>query len=126
MSQPPLDTRRKIVRPESIDQAVPITLVSGYFDPLLASHAAKLAEIRRPGRKLAVVVCEPPEPVTPLLARAELVAALKAVDYVLVTEHNNLAEIIERVGPAEILQEEEADRERTRELIAHVRARHSA
>jgi bifunctional ADP-heptose synthase (sugar kinase/adenylyltransferase) len=131
VSAAPLDTRRKIVTPEDINRSQPIVLVSGYFDPLLASHAGRLEALRLDGRWLAVLLSDPPNPVLPLRARAELVAALRAVDYVLVadgdaTHHNSQSEILHRVQPEEIVREEEADERRTRELIAHVRARQSA
>ena len=80
-----MDTRAKIVSPEeSASRLKPGTLVvAGHFDPLLASHAARLAEARAGAAALAVVVTDPPEPVLPLRARAELVAALRCVDLVI-------------------------------------------
>ena len=131
MSAAPLDTRRKIVTPENVSRSQPIILVSGFFDPLLASHAGRLEALRRDGRRLAVLLSDPPDPVLPLRARAELVAALRAVDYVLVadgdaTHHNSQSEILHRIQPEEIVQEEEADQRRTQELIAHVHARQPA
>ncbi len=56
------------------------TIVRGYFDPLLASHAERLARCARP---LAVVVADPERPLLPLAARQLLVAALACVDCVL-------------------------------------------
>lgn len=131
MSAAPLDTRRKIVAPEAISRSQPIVLVSGFFNPLLASHASRLETLRRDGWRLAVLLSDPPDPVLPLQARAELVAALRAVDYVVVadgaaTDHNSESEIILRVQPAEIVREQEADQRRTRELIAYVHARQPA
>jgi bifunctional ADP-heptose synthase (sugar kinase/adenylyltransferase) len=131
VSAAPLDTRRKIVAPEAISRSQPIILVSGFFDPLLASHATRLKALRRDGRRLAVLLSDPPDPVLPLRARAQLVAALRAVDYVVLadgaaTDHNSESEIIRRIQPEEIVREEQADQRRTRELIAYVRARQSA
>jgi len=131
VSAAPLDTRRKIVAPEAISRSQPIILVSGFFDPLLASHANRLEALRRDGRRLAVLLSDPPDPVLPLRVRAQLVAALRAVDYVLLadgaaTDHNSESEIIRRVQPEEIVREEKADQRRTRELIAYIRARQSA
>jgi bifunctional ADP-heptose synthase (sugar kinase/adenylyltransferase) len=123
-----LDTRRKIVTPESIIHAQPIILVTGFFDPLLASHATRLASLRRDEHLLAVLLSDPPDPVLPLRARAELVAALEAVDFVMVADgdeahHNSQSEIIELIQPSEIVREEENDRQRRRDLIVHAHAR---
>ena len=51
----------------------------GYFDPLLARHAAELAQYPRP---LAVIVEDLPSPLLPHEARVLLVAALECVDVV--------------------------------------------
>jgi hypothetical protein len=56
--------------------------VIGHFDPLLAAHARRLQELAVPGTILVVAVSDPPDPLLPAGARAELVAALAAVDYV--------------------------------------------
>jgi hypothetical protein len=57
------------------------TLVLGYFDPLTAAHVARLAEL---GASLTVAVLDPPDPLLPARARAELVAALRAVAQVMI------------------------------------------
>jgi bifunctional ADP-heptose synthase (sugar kinase/adenylyltransferase) len=87
-----VDTRTKIAeaaqcarRLDELRSAVPgVRVVSGYFDPLLAGHAARLDRAREGSGALAVVVLDPPEPILPARARAELVAALEAVSLVLV------------------------------------------
>lgn len=78
-----MDTRRKIVRDAAAwcppEGAV---LVAGPFDPLLAVHARQLEQLKGAAPLLAVLLTEPPEPVLPAAARAELVAALRCVDIV--------------------------------------------
>ena len=79
-----MDTRTKIV---DAAQAACIvqggaTVVSGYFDPMVASHAERLAALKRSGEPLLVLIATPPEPILPARARAQLVAALSVVDYV--------------------------------------------
>ncbi len=79
-----LDTRNKIV---TYERALECTgretiWVSGHFDPLLAEHVRNLAGMAVPGRRLAVVVTDPPDPLLPLESRARLVAALACVDVV--------------------------------------------
>jgi bifunctional ADP-heptose synthase (sugar kinase/adenylyltransferase) len=80
-----LDTRSKII---SLEQARAQELaksacwVAGYFDPLLAEHVRKLREYVAPDRLLIVEVTNPDRPLLAQRARAELVAALAMVDYV--------------------------------------------
>ena len=56
--------------------------VSGHFDPMLAEHVRRLVEAREPGRLLVVEVTNPAKPLLGQRARAELVAALSMVDFV--------------------------------------------
>lgn len=120
-----MDTRVKILSPDSLGrvraEARRLKLVVGYFDPLLAAHARRLAELRRPGDTLVVVVREMEGSLLPLRARAELVAALGVVDWVIPAQ--DAEAIIERLAPDEVVREEEADLERRQELIRLVRAR---
>ena len=77
-----MDTRSKILNADAAPRAC--TVVTGAFDVLLAADARELAEIRasHPNRPLLVVVLPLPAPLLPQRARAELVAALRMVDYV--------------------------------------------
>lgn len=80
-----LDTRTKILTlPELQDRLKnrAFRCVSGYFDPLVAEHVRRLTEVREPGRPLVVEVTNPRQPLLAQRARAELVAALAMVDYV--------------------------------------------
>lgn len=111
-----MDTRPKIVGVEEALRlaAAGATVVSGYFDPLLASHAERLAELKRNRTPLLVVIASPANPILPVRARAELVAGLRTVDYV--TEENITAQIC--------LEQE--DSARFNRLVEHVRARQRA
>ena len=60
----------------------PARWVSGYFDPLLAEHVRRLRECVTDGQLLVVEVADPEKPLLPQRARAELVAALAMVNYV--------------------------------------------
>ena len=72
--------------------------LTGHFDPLLAEHARKLRERVAPGQTLVVEITNPENPLMPQRARAELVAALEAVDYVVLGNgaHADDASITER------------------------------
>ncbi|MBI5280582.1 MAG: hypothetical protein HY858_02785 [Candidatus Solibacter usitatus] len=79
-----MDTRAKIVPAAEARLLIPAGAIvaAGHFDPLLAVHAARLAAARGQAPFLAVVVTDPPRPILPARARAELVAALRVVDLV--------------------------------------------
>ena len=84
-----LDTRSKILSAEKARRELdgkPVCWVSGYFDPLLAEHVRRLRECASPGKVLAVEVREPLRPLMSQRARAELLAALKMVDYVVLSD----------------------------------------
>lgn len=80
-----MDTRRKIVSDargwQPPEGAV---LVAGPFDPLLAAHARQLELLKGGAPALVAYVTDLPEPLLPAQARAELVAALRCVDAVVV------------------------------------------
>jgi bifunctional ADP-heptose synthase (sugar kinase/adenylyltransferase) len=109
-----MDTRAKMIATSEAARlaAEGATVVSGYFDPLLASHARRLAGLKD-GARLIVVIEDPPQPILPARARAELVASLRAVDYV-VEAHNGIK--------VDIRLEAE-DGKRFEELLTHVHAR---
>jgi bifunctional ADP-heptose synthase (sugar kinase/adenylyltransferase) len=80
-----LDTRTKIVPLYDIEARLEgraASWISGHFDPLLAEHVRRLAQAREPGRLLVIQVTDPAQPLLAQRARAELVAALSMVDFV--------------------------------------------
>jgi glycerol-3-phosphate cytidylyltransferase-like family protein len=81
-----MDTRKKISRTCFSLSHPKIKLVTGHFDPLLAEHARRLQKLAQPDQLLVVVITNPPKPLLPQSARAELVAALSAVDHVVIGE----------------------------------------
>jgi hypothetical protein len=113
-----VDTRTKIVPAAEAARlaAAGVTVVSGYFDPLLAAHAERLQHLKQASTPLLVAIAEPPNPILPARARAELVAGLAVVDYV--------AESLDGLSPETHLEQE--DERRLQELIAHVNTRQSA
>lgn len=80
-----MDTRRKIVRDARHWQAPEgAVLAAGPFDPLLAAHARQLEQLKGGAPVLVVYVTDLPDPLMPAQARAELVAALRCVDAVVI------------------------------------------
>jgi len=113
-----MDTRTKIVDAGQarLIAAQGATVVSGYFDPLVASHAERLAELKKEGAPLLVLIATPADAILPARARAELVAGLAVVDYV--------GETTDDVAPHLSLEREHA--ERLAQLIEHVHTRKRA
>lgn len=112
-----MDTRTKLIAgADARTAAKSAIVVSGYFDPLLASHAGRLEELKRDGAPLMVVILDPPRAILPSRARAELVAGLRAVDYVV--------EGADAIAPHVHLEEEDAVG--LEKLIRHVHARQRA
>lgn len=128
-----MDTRAKILNParavevarELRHNGAPAKLVTGYFDVLLPEHAERLDEIAADGgHRLMVAVLDPPNAILAPQARAELVAALAVVDYVVLAGSVTPRDLLEEFNTSDIVHEEEADRRRTRGLIEHVQRRH--
>ena len=79
-----VDTRTKIVDRERAPQEA--VWFAGHFDPLLAEHARMLRDVKATGRVLVVEITNPERPLLAQQARAELVAGLADVDYVVLGE----------------------------------------
>jgi glycerol-3-phosphate cytidylyltransferase-like family protein len=113
-----VDTRTKIVDAGQarIIDAQGATVVSGYFDPLVASHAERLAKLKKEHAPLLVLIATPDDAILPARARAELVAGLAVVDYV--------CETADGVAPHLSLEREHAELQA--QLIEHVHTRQRA
>ena len=90
----------------------PTRWVAGDFDPLLAAHIRLLRELAAPDRLLVVAVNDLARPLLPSRARAELVAALAMVDYVV---PDGSGGSFEQLNDASV----------TEHLVAHIARRHS-
>jgi hypothetical protein len=120
-----MDTREKIVDVSALNGR-PVTFVTAYFDPLLAWHAERLAAIRPAAEALAAFVLPLEGELLPQRARAELAAALRVIDYVVIApgpDANAVREFIRALHPAQIFRLDEEDLRRRGEWIAHVRSR---
>ncbi|MGA2117533.1 MAG: hypothetical protein ABSH56_22575 [Bryobacteraceae bacterium] len=122
-----MDTRNKIVAPEAL-AALGLngpTVAVGYFDVLGPAHVVELEALAGAGPLVAVVLPLQGE----LLAersRAELVAALRAVDYVVAAQDCDPSELLALLRPSRVAHLETADLHRRHELIENVRRRHHA
>jgi bifunctional ADP-heptose synthase (sugar kinase/adenylyltransferase) len=125
-----MDTRHKIIEPQralALAQdlrAKGVKIATGYFDVIVAEHVRRLQEIKNGSGTLVVVVLDPPEPLLAGRARAELVAALGVVDYVVPAGEPAAGELLSHFTTSEIVREESADLLRARRLSEHVKRRH--
>jgi bifunctional ADP-heptose synthase (sugar kinase/adenylyltransferase) len=125
-----VDTRTKILTPAlaaALDPARPLLLVTGHFDILRAELVRELSEARRrAGAQTLIAVVQPMAgELAPVASRAEMAAALRVVDYVLIAGNEDLNNLAASLQPIEIVRLEEADARRTRQLIEHVQRRQS-
>ena len=122
-----MDTRTKILTIEEACERLAgksATLVTGYFDVLRAAHVRDLNAIE--GRPLVAVVRPDADALLSLRARAELVAALRVIDYVVTADDRDLARLVSSLQPVRTAHLEDADRERAIQLKQHVQRRQSS
>ena len=129
-----LDTREKIIDIPNVlaisenwhKTGVRWKLVTGYFDVLTPDHVRSLQASAKGGPLIAAVL-DQPDSLLPQRARAELAAALRVIDYVLLlqdTEH--LEGVIQKLQPPELIRAEKSDQRRSQALIEHVHQRQKA
>ncbi len=106
-----MDTRTKILTLEAARSisARPLALATGRFDILRAFHAAALQQAREAAdaSALLVVVLPSGSELLTQSARAELVAALRAVDYVVPAGPEQSSELAGWLQPAAVVHLEE-------------------
>ncbi len=121
-----MDTRAKIIDLASAARlrrpGVRLKVVTGYFDVLTPDLVRRLRSLSDGGRLIAVVL-DPPNPLLPSRARAELAASLSMIDYVLLLPEVGLERALEEIRPDEVVREETADGKRSQALIEHVHQR---
>jgi hypothetical protein len=109
----------KIVEPRSVPSGGPVNVIVGYFDPVHAALVRALKQLAPPDAVVVAAIADPPEPLLPLRARAELAAALDTIDYVVTDVEGALA------LPAAVISDiREDDLQRRDELVRHVIRRH--
>jgi len=125
-----VDTRTKILTPAALavlDPPRPLVAVAGRFELLRAETVRELADARRrTGARSLVAVLRPfAGELAAVEARAELVAALRVVDYVFIAPNEDFTGLAASLEAIETVNLEEADAGRIRQLIEHVRSRQS-
>ena len=127
-----MDTRIKIIPPDRAaslagelrGRGAAVRVVTGYFDVLVAEHIRRLREIADGSGAVFALVLDPPQPLLSSRARAELVAGLGVIDYVVPAEEQAARELLSHFHPGEIVREESADLLRASRLTEHVQRRH--
>jgi bifunctional ADP-heptose synthase (sugar kinase/adenylyltransferase) len=127
-----MDTRDKIIDCEHAaalaaqlrQQGASLRAVTGYFDVLVAEHVRRLRQIADGSAKLFLVVLDPPAPLLAARARAEMIAALAMVDYVVPAGERAAEGLLSQFAASEIVREESADLLRAERLSQHVQRRH--
>ena len=99
-----------------------IRLIAGSFDVLQAAHLRDLQA--QPASTLFVGVLSGGDAVLPLRARAELVAAVRAVRGVIPVD-GDLDAVIAALRPDEVVDRTDDHQTQLRQLISHVHERHS-
>lgn len=115
-----MDTRQKIVTPDQLSATATGTFVAGFFDPLLAEHAERLAALPSP---VTVLLTDPPDPLLSSRSRAELLAGLSVVTQVVMPLEDG-SPCVPAAAAAHVIDERPADLIRRQDLIAHVHRRH--
>jgi bifunctional ADP-heptose synthase (sugar kinase/adenylyltransferase) len=115
-----MDTRSKILTlADALALRPPVAIATGYFDVLRAEDARELALGRH--HPLLVVVLPLAGEILSQRARAELVAALRVVDYVVTADDGDVERLVNGLRPVEFVRLQAAEARRAGELISHVR-----
>lgn len=129
-----MDTREKILPWQEASRRVeqdlrgstPVRVVTGHFDPMLAVHARALEEIAASDGRPGIIITEPPDPLLSAEARAVLVAALGAVEWVALAPASGLAELLEKIPRSRLVRAEAEHLAIREEFMRRVRGRHAA
>lgn len=129
-----MDTRNKILTTAqalSLIQGLraegrEVSITTGYFDPLTPSHVRRLQRLGSRSCHLVVIVTDPPDPILPLRARAELAAAVAAAGTVVPVGVEELEAFLSRLPFPPLERGEDEDLTIRQELIRHVHCRQQA
>lgn len=99
----------------------PVNVIVGFFDPVHAAQIRALRQLASAESVIVAAIAEPPDPLLPQRARAELAAALQAIDYVVTDVEGAVA--LPGAVVSDIRQDDLLRRE---ELMRHVLRRHES
>jgi bifunctional ADP-heptose synthase (sugar kinase/adenylyltransferase) len=120
-----MDTRSKILTlAAAFELRPPVAIVTGYFDVLRAADARELVRVRH--HPLLVVVLPLANEILSQRARAEMVAALRVVDYVVTADYGDVEKLVTGLRPVESVRLEAAHASRARQLMEHVHRRQTS
>ena len=102
------------------------TAVVGFFDPLTAVQAKRLAEAAAGGRNVLAIVLATPDSLLPAAARAALVAAVRGVSAVVIADPEHWHSALPKAADIAILEDLEGDRKRSEEFVKFVLKRQEA
>jgi hypothetical protein len=114
-----VDTREKIRNLEDVRETLSRdawTVAAGFFDPMTAEAAERIAGLTAAGRNLLVVIRSRDNELLSVEARAIMVAALRAVDAVLIETSPEWRELVRRNPSARIDEDTAADLRRSEEF----------
>ena len=114
-----MDTREKIRNLEDLRVTLSRdawTIVAGFFDPLTAEAAERVAGLAVGGRKLLVVIRPCDRELLSVDARAALMAALRSVDAVLIERSPEWRDLAQRNPLITIEEDAAADLRRAQEF----------
>ena len=118
-----MDTREKIVRPESLPALLEKetwVIVVGFFDPLTVAQAKRISAVAAAGSKTLALVLSGPDMLLPAEARAMLVAGLRDVDAVAISDDSDWRRFIPEAAHVSILEDQTAEQARSAEFVAFV------
>lgn len=124
-----MDTRQKILSDHAMSDVLANgdwLAVVGFFDPLTATQARRLAELSRRGRKLLAIVLDSRETLLSTDARAVLIAGLREVDAVVTAPPDLWRSLIPKGARVETVEDEAGERARSAEFVEFVLRRQNA
>lgn len=124
-----MDTREKIRTVEDLRETLlrdAWTIAAGFFDPLTADSAERVARQASAGRKLLIVIRPRDNELLSLETRAALMAALRCVDAVLIETSPEWRDFALRNPSARIDEDSAAELRRSEEFERLVLERQTA
>lgn len=124
-----MDTRSKIKPLEDLASVLARskwTAVVGWFDPLTAAQAKRLADAAKGDRKVLAVVLPTQDGLLSAEARAALVAAVRGVSAVVIADEQQWRSTLPQNADIAIIDDLDADKKRSQEFVEFVLRRQEA